>query len=90
MPGLDTGEVVMPGKRIGVDCLFEIDGTVRVRRVRVDDQWLPVDQGRQWLDHLGRHVLVMLPDGPAQAIRLRPDTMTWEISPAANRQQRLV
>jgi len=80
----------MSGKRIGVDCQFDIDGTVRVRRVLIDDQWLPVSQGRQWQDHLGRHVLVILPDGPAQAIRLRPDTMTWEISPAGSRDQRIV
>ena len=72
----------MAEKRIGVDCQFEANGTIRVRRIFLDGRWLPVSQGRQWSDQLGRHVLVMLPEGPAQEIRLRPDTMTWELRPA--------
>ncbi len=80
----------MPEKRIGVDCQFEADGTVRVRRVQIDGRWFPVSQGRQWHDHLGRHVLIMLPEGPAQKLRLRPDTMTWELSSAAGNQRRMV
>jgi hypothetical protein len=72
----------MADKLIGVDCQFERDGTVRVRRILVDGRWLAVDQGRQWVDRLGRHVLVMGPDGRAQEICLRPDTMTWEMRPA--------
>ena len=77
----------MPEKQIGVDCQFEVDGTIRVRRIFVDSRWLPVSQGRQWIDNLGRHVLVMMPDGPAQEIRLQPDTMTWELLPAGGAYQ---
>jgi len=64
---------------IGVDCTFSAEGAVRVRRVQVGEQWLPVEQGRQWLDQHGRHVLVMLPGNQARHIVLRPDTMAWEL-----------
>lgn len=64
---------------IGVDCSFAGNGTVRVQRVQVDGVWLGVEQGRQWLDINGRHVLVMLPGQQAREIVLRPDTLTWEM-----------
>ena len=81
----------MPEKQIGVDCQFEADGTLRIRRICVDGRWLAVDQGRQWQDHLGRHALIMLPDGGVQQIRLRPDTMTWEMRRSGDaRETRLV
>ena len=71
----------MAEKLIGVDCQFEVDGAIRVRQICLDGRWLPVSQGRQWKDQLGRHVLVMLPDGPAQEICLRPESLTWELRP---------
>jgi hypothetical protein len=77
----------MSPKQIGVDCQFESDGTLRVRRIFISGRWLAVEQGRQWQDHLGRHVLIMLPEGGVQRIRLRPDTMTWEILPAGDQGQ---
>lgn len=64
---------------IGVDCTFSADGAVTVRRIQVGEQWRPVEQGRQWLDQHGRHVLVMLPGNQARQITLRPDTMAWEL-----------
>lgn len=80
----------MSVKQIGVDCQFEADGTLRVRRINFDGRWLVVEQGRQWKDHLGRHVLIMLPESGVRQIRLRPDTMTWELLVDAGRQTQLV
>lgn len=70
---------------IGVDCVFLADGRLQVQRVMLDGRWLPVEQGRQWVDQLGRHALVMLPGGQAREIVLRPDTMTWELRPVSGR-----
>lgn len=66
---------------IAVDCLFMEDGSVRVRRLRRDDQWLPVEQGRQWHDETGRHVLVMLGGSEVYEIVLATDTLTWALKP---------
>jgi hypothetical protein len=63
---------------IEVDCTFDTDGWVRVRRVRLGRPWQPVEQGRQWTDADGRHVLVMLPGGARQLV-LRADTLAWEL-----------
>ena len=46
---------------IGVECTIEKDGAVKVRRIEVGDRWLAVEQGRQWADENGRHVLIMVP-----------------------------
>ncbi|HOU41882.1 MAG TPA: hypothetical protein PK829_11505 [Promineifilum sp.] len=63
---------------IEVDCTFEADGRVRVRRVRLGRPWQPVEQGRQWADADGRHVLIMLAGGVRELL-LRADTLTWEL-----------
>jgi hypothetical protein len=63
---------------VEVDCTFDADGRVRVRRVRLGRPWQPVEQGRQWTDADGRHVLVML-DGVARELVLRADTLAWEL-----------
>ncbi|MBX7254526.1 MAG: hypothetical protein K1X50_21270 [Candidatus Promineofilum sp.] len=63
---------------IEVDCTFEADGRVRVRRVRLGRPWQPVEQGRQWADADGRHVLIMLAGGVHELL-LRADTLTWEL-----------
>ena len=63
---------------VEVDCSFESDGRVRVRRIRMGKPWRAVEQGRQWADADGRHVLVMLPDGVRELL-LRADTLTWEL-----------
>lgn len=63
---------------IEVDCTCEADGRVRVRRVRLGRPWQPVEQGRQWADADGRHVLIMLAGGVHELL-LRADTLTWEL-----------
>ena len=64
---------------IGVECTFSKDGRCRVRRIQIDDNWVSVEQGRQWVDRQGRHVLVRIPGQPVQEILLKPDTLTWEL-----------
>ena len=66
---------------IGVDCTFAATGSVRVRRVQINGKWQSVEQGRQWLDQSGRHVLIMLNGNQVHEITLRPDHMAWEIGP---------
>ena len=63
---------------IEVDCTFDAAGRVRVRRVRLGRPWQPVEQGRQWADADGRHVLIMLAGGVHELL-LRADTLTWEL-----------
>ena len=63
---------------IEVDCTFDTNGRVRVRRVRLGRPWQTVEQGRQWADAEGRHVLIMLPDGVHELL-LRADTLAWEL-----------
>jgi len=64
-------------EQIGVDCIFEKDGAVRVRRITVADKWKGVEQGRQWLDETGRHVLIMLDGREVREIVLRSEELTW-------------
>ena len=66
-------------KTIGVDCTISVNGTVRVRRIQVDEKWIAVGQGRQWVDGYGRHILIMLPGGQVREIVFRPDTMVWHM-----------
>lgn len=63
---------------VEVDCRFDEDGRVHVRRVRLGRPWQAVEQGRQWVDDDGRHVLVMLAGGVRELV-LRADTLTWEL-----------
>jgi hypothetical protein len=65
-------------RSVEVDCTFDEDGRVRVRRIRLGQSWQPVEQGRQWADVDGRHVLIMLPDG-ARELLLRANALTWEL-----------
>jgi hypothetical protein len=66
-------------KPISVDCTFKTDGSVRVRRVEIEGAWWSVEQGRQWMDEYGRHVLIMLPNNQVREIILRADSLTWEM-----------
>lgn len=63
---------------VEVDCTFDEDGRVRVRRIRTGKPWQAVEQGRQWADADGRHVLIMLPGGVRELL-LRADTLAWEL-----------
>lgn len=63
---------------VEVDCTFDANGGVRVRRIRLGRPWQPVEQGRQWADANGRHVLVML-NGIVRELVLRADTLAWEL-----------
>jgi hypothetical protein len=81
----------MVDEQIGVDCIFEADGSLQVRRVHVAGRWMAIGQGRQGVDQRGRHVLIMLPGDQVREILLRPDTMTWALLPdTGGRQARLV
>ena len=64
---------------IGVEATFAKDGRCRVKRIQIKDNWVSVEQGRQWVDRQGRHVLVRLPGLPVQEILLSPETMTWKL-----------
>lgn len=63
---------------VSVDCIFDEDGMVQVRRVKLNGRWQQVEQGRQWLDGSGRSVLIML-SGVVHTLVLRPATMRWEL-----------
>ncbi|MBK8985418.1 MAG: hypothetical protein IPM39_04945 [Chloroflexi bacterium] len=64
---------------IGVDCTFAADGRIQVRRIELDGHWQAVEQGRQWADATGRHILIMMPNGPVRELVLRADRLTWEL-----------
>ena len=64
---------------VGVDCTIDQDGRVHVRRIQLDDRWLGVEQGRQWKDESGRHVLVKMPGRDVQEILLSPHSLQWEL-----------
>jgi len=66
---------------VTVDCLIDQDGRVRVRRVQFEDQWLPVEQGRQWIDENGRHVLIIVPGYDVQEILLPSRSLQWQLVP---------
>ncbi len=71
----------MMSQPISVDCTIFSDGRIRVRRVRLGGSWRVVEQGRQWQDVAGRHVLVMLPGQQVTELLLSNQTLTWEIAP---------
>lgn len=80
---------------IGVNCQFDVDGGVFVRQIYYQGRWQPVEQGRQWLDQFGRHVLIMLPNTTPEEMQvreilLRTTTLMWELVPLRNSQTRIV
>lgn len=66
---------------VGVECRFGQDGAVQVNKVQLNGRWLPVGQGRQWVDENGRHVLIMLPGNEVRELVLQPDTLRWGLVP---------
>jgi len=75
---------------VAVDCRFFHDGSIEVKKVQVNEQWLAVEQGRQWVDRVGRHVLVKIGGGPVQELWLRADTMTWVLRPSGRPPRQVV
>ena len=70
-----------PVQPVGVACRFEANGRIRVERIQLDGQWLPVGQGRQWSDENGRHLLIMLPHNQTRELLLQASTLTWVLLP---------
>ena len=68
-------------KNITVDCTIGRNGRVCLRRIKLNDAWLVVEQGRQWQDDAGRHVLVMRPNGQVEELLLSADSLRWELVP---------
>lgn len=68
-------------EKIATDCIFAEDGSVRVRRIRHREKWTAVEQGRQWRDDDGRHVLVMIGGTDVYEIVLSADTLAWTLKP---------
>lgn len=66
-------------KQIGLDGVFDGEGNVRVRRIEVGGVWQPVEQGRQWVDDEGRHVLVMLEGRRVQELFLDRTELKWHL-----------
>ncbi len=64
-------------KTIGVECRFAEDGSVRVRKVQLNGRWQTVEQGRQWQDENGRHVLIMLAGEAVREIVLQAGSLQW-------------
>ncbi len=69
------------GQAISVECIFWSDGRVRIRRVKLGASWHMVEQGRQWVDSRGRHVLIMLPGEQALEIMLDGEKLAWQLVP---------
>lgn len=69
-------------RAIGVDCIFTAAGTVRVRRIRSNGRWQRVEQGRQWQDEEGRHILIMLDGTFVREIVLKVTDLRWEMKEA--------
>lgn len=68
-------------KKIGVDCTIGRNGRVWIRRIKRDEQWLVIEQGRQWQDEDGRHVLIINASGQVEELLLSARTLCWEIVP---------
>ncbi len=72
---------------IAVECTIGRKGRVWVRRIKLDEAWLVVEQGRQWQDEAGRHVLVMHADGSVDELLLSGRTLRWELLPSRGGRQ---
>lgn len=68
---------------VSVDGIFWADGSLRVRRIRLNGEWIPVGQGRQWTDDKGRHVLLMLHGEEVREMLLAPGALVWQIKAQA-------
>lgn len=66
-------------QHVAVECRFNEDGSVQVKKVQLNGRWLPVGQGRQWVDENGRHILIMLPGDEVRELVLQPGTLRWQL-----------
>lgn len=66
---------------IAVDGVFHEDGRVTVRRIKIGDSWVHVQQGRQWADENGRHVLVMIPGRDVEELLFSSRALHWQLEP---------
>jgi hypothetical protein len=64
-----------------VEATIGRNGRVWIKRVKLNDVWHVVEQGRQWQDEQGRHVLIMVAGDPVQEILLSNTTLRWELRP---------
>jgi len=64
---------------IGVACFFDEEGKIAVQRISMDNQWMVVSQGRQWVDEEGLHVLIMFADDQARELILESSSMNWKL-----------
>lgn len=64
---------------ISIDGIFWADGTLRIRRIRLDKEWVSVGQGRQWTDDDGHHVLIMLHGEEVREMILEPGALVWQL-----------
>ena len=72
---------------VTVDCTIGRNGRIWIKRIKLDDAWLVVEQGRQWQDENGRHVLVMRPGGQVEELLLSAKTLRWELVPRPRSRQ---
>lgn len=66
-------------KAVEVECSFDSGGKVSVRRIAIDGDWLGVEQGRQWRDEAGLHVLVLLGGSRPAELLLARDALNWQL-----------
>lgn len=72
--------------QVSVECTFSPTGTVQVKRIKTRDQWQMVEQGRQWVDANGRHILIILAAHKVHELVLNPATLTWNLAPGSSTQ----
>ncbi len=66
-------------KSVDVECSFDGSGKVSVRRIALDGKWIGVEQGRQWRDDAGLHLLVLLDGSRPAELLLTRDALTWQL-----------
>lgn len=63
----------------GVDCRFETDGSLTIHKISLNGRWRKVEQGRQWRDDDGHHLLVMI-GGQVFTLTLHAHTLQWDLA----------
>lgn len=74
-------------ENITVECTMSRNGRVWIKRVKLDEDWMRIEQGRQWHDERGRHVLVMLPGGQLRELLLSAKSLRWQVEPRRHNPQ---